>query len=103
LHGVTERNTPIQGSLPLTTGAIVAISIQEVAEVTRRQMIGLLMVFSPALNARNEKYTQQQCDAIEKQMKSIQSRLRQGYTAKQGRKYKSRMRELQLKRFRHCR
>lgn len=71
--------------------------------VTRRNVLWLLAVFSPALRARNEKLSQKQCDALDKKMKSIQSRLRQGYSAKQGRKYKARMRELQLKRFRHCR
>lgn len=75
----------------------------EVYVFTRRQMLCLLAIFSPALAARHAKFSPKQCAALEKRMKTIQSRLRQGYSAKQGRKYKAQMRDLQLKRFRHCR
>jgi len=71
--------------------------------VTRRQLLGLFVVFSPAINAKNQKLTEKQCDALDEKMAKIQSRLRQGYSARQGRKYKARMRELQLQRFRQCR
>jgi hypothetical protein len=71
--------------------------------MTRRHLLGLFFVFSPAINARDQTLTKKQCDALDKQMKRIQSRLRQGYSARQGRKYKARMRDLQLRRFRHCR
>jgi hypothetical protein len=71
--------------------------------MTRRHLLGLFFVFSPAINAKDQKLTKKQCDALDKQMKTIQSRLRQGYSARQGRKYKARMRELQLRRFRRCR
>jgi hypothetical protein len=36
-------------------------------------------------------------------MRRLESRLRQGHTAKQGRSLKRQARELQLKRFRGCR
>jgi len=36
-------------------------------------------------------------------MQKLQSRRRAGYSAKQGRRYKQQMRELQLKKFRQCR
>jgi hypothetical protein len=71
--------------------------------MTRRQLIGLLVCFAPAINARDQNLTKKQCDALDKQMTKIQSRLRQGYSARQGRKYKARMRELQLQKFRNCR
>jgi hypothetical protein len=71
--------------------------------VTRRQLFGLLVVVAPAINAKDQKLTKKQCAALDKQMATIQSRLRQGYSARQGREYKTRMRELQLQRYRHCR
>jgi hypothetical protein len=66
-------------------------------------LIGLFAAFTPAINARDQELTEKQCDALDKKMTKIQSRLRQGYSARQGRKYKAQMRDLQLQRFRHCR
>jgi hypothetical protein len=87
----------------LTSDVIVTISLDGVTDMTRRHLLGLFFVFSPTINARDQTLSKKQCDALDKQMKRIQSRLRQGYSARQGRKYKARMRDLQLRRFRHCR
>jgi hypothetical protein len=47
--------------------------------------------------------TGQQCRGIRKQLDSLQSQLRHGTTAKRGRKLRTQMRKLELRRFRGCR
>jgi len=70
--------------------------------MNRKQLIGLAMLLAPAINADNRKLSKDQCDTIDRKMKELQVRMRHGYSAKQGRRYRRRMRELQLRRFRQC-
>ncbi|MGI9342415.1 MAG: hypothetical protein ACR2QV_06165 [Gammaproteobacteria bacterium] len=68
----------------------------------RRQVLTLLLALLPAGASANHRFTREQCRRISERMKKLQSRLRQGYSAKQGRRYREKMRELQLQRFRKC-
>jgi len=70
--------------------------------MNRRQLIALAMLLAPAVAAEKAKLSRDQCDAIVRKMKTLQSRMRQGHSARQGRGYKRRMRELQLQKFRSC-
>ena len=70
--------------------------------MNRRQIILLATLLAPAVNAEKTKLSRDQCDTIDRQMKKLQSRMRQGHSARQSRTYKSRMRELQLRKFRGC-
>ncbi len=47
--------------------------------------------------------TEKKCAAIDRRLEKVQSRLRAGYSVKQGRKLKTRRRELEKQRFRQCR
>ena len=57
---------------------------------------------TPDVALGDHKLSRTECKAIGKKMNKLQSQLRQSHSAKQGRRYRQRMRELQLKRFRHC-
>jgi hypothetical protein len=64
----------------------------------------LLILFAAPGHADSRKNpSTERCAAISKRMRRLESRLRQGHTAKQGRSLKRQVRELQLKRFRGCR
>lgn len=67
-------------------------------------LLACSLIQAPLAHARRPpKLSKKQCKAIKQRMQKIQSRLRQGYSAKQGRRYHERLRELQLKKFRQCR
>jgi hypothetical protein len=68
----------------------------------RRQVLTLLLALLPPGAGAHHRFTREQCRRISERMKKLQSRLRQGYSAKQGRRYREKMRELQLQRFRKC-
>ncbi|TDJ43583.1 MAG: hypothetical protein E2O52_10100 [Gammaproteobacteria bacterium] len=62
-----------------------------------------LTVFGSATTARaHHKLGRKECHAIKQKMQKLQSRLRRGTSARQGRKIHAQMRELQLRRFRGC-
>lgn len=67
------------------------------------QLMPLLLLAKPVRADRPKKLNRKQCAAINKRIKRLDSRLRQGHSAKQGRAMKRQARELQLKRFRQCR
>ena len=69
---------------------------------TRRQVLALTFALLPGGVSAHHRFTREQCRRINEQMKKLQSRLRQGYSAKQGRRYREKMRELRLRRFRKC-
>ena len=54
--------------------------------------------FAPA----HHRFSQEQCTLLESKIDALQSRLRKGYSSKQGRRYRERMRELELERHRKC-
>ena len=43
------------------------------------------------------------CDKVKQQIRSIQAKMRNGYSASQGIRYEDRLRELKEKRYRLCR
>ena len=64
-----------------------------------------LVVFGTALTTTalgHHKLSRKECQAIKQKIQKLQSRLREGTTARQGRKIHTQMRELQLRRFRGC-
>jgi len=62
------------------------------------------MLFTvPGYAGEHKKLDKKKCAAIKHRIQRLESRLRRGHSAKQGRVMKRQVRELQLKRFRHCR
>lgn len=73
-------------------------------KLNRRSCLALLLCAPVAGRAaRKQKLSREQCRKLREQIDRIQSRLRAGYSAKQGRKLKARKRELELRRYRQCR
>jgi len=76
--------------------------------MTQRLLLALLAATTmvaavyPQHAPAHHRFTQQQCERVTQQINALQSRLRKGYSAKQGRRYRERMRELELKRHRNC-
>ncbi len=74
------------------------------AKLNRRTCLALLCCAPVAAHgARRRKLSQEQCRKLRAQLDRLQSRLRAGYSAKQGRKLRARKRELELRRYRQCR
>ena len=71
--------------------------------MNRRYFLILLVTALPATAARRKKLSREQCAALKKRIVKLQSKLRAGYSAKQGVKLRRRQRELELKRYRQCR
>jgi hypothetical protein len=69
----------------------------------RRDLLLLILLSVPGYAEKHKKLSKKSCATINKRIKRLESKLRQGHSAKQGRTMKRQARELQLKRFRHCR
>lgn len=71
---------------------------------TRRRALQMLIAVTLLTGDANShhKFDKQQCARISRKIIKLQSRLRRGYSARQGRRYREQMRELQLTRFRKC-
>jgi hypothetical protein len=69
----------------------------------RRDLFLLILFAVPGYADKRKKLSRERCADINKRIKRLESRLRQGHSAKQGRSLKRQARELQLKRFRGCR
>ena len=69
----------------------------------RRQLLWLLLFALPVAAERSSGLTDRQCDALRQRIRKLESSLRDGHSARQGRDWKRRIRELQLQRFRGCR
>ncbi len=69
----------------------------------RRELLFLLLFAAPVCAEKHKKLGKKKCAAIDRRIKRMESKMRQGHSAKQGRTMKRQVRELQLKRFRHCR
>lgn len=69
-----------------------------------RRFCGLMLVAAllPDLLPAHHRLSRPECDRLNERMRKLQSRLRQSHTARQGRAYRRRIRELQLERFRKC-
>jgi hypothetical protein len=50
----------------------------------------------------HHRLSREDCRRLNEQMEKLQSRLRQGHSGAQARRYREKMRELQLRRFRKC-
>ncbi len=61
-----------------------------------------IMATWPQFAPAHHRFSEEQCTRLERKIDALQSRLRQGYSAKQGRRYRERMRELELERHRRC-
>ena len=66
-------------------------------------LLFLLIVSQPGYTDSKAGLSQKKCAAISNNMRVLQSRLREGHSARQGRDWKRRMRELQMQRYRGCR
>lgn len=70
----------------------------------RRRLLWLALFFCTGFAADNQRAKRKhECAAIDRRIDRIRSQRRAGYTAKQGRKSKARLRELQQQRFTRCR
>ena len=67
----------------------------------RLLLIGIGFLLIPAASGHH-RLGKAECRRLREQIQKLQSRLRQGHSARQGRRYRERMRELELKRFRKC-
>ena len=76
----------------------------KVPDMTRRNLLfyALLMAL-PAMAERPVKLSKTQCKALARRIRKLESRLRDGHSARQGRSLNRQKRELQLQRFRGCR
>ena len=73
---------------------------------TRRTLLihGLLLGFlAPGAVAESRQARQRHCKKIKKRIAGIESRLRQGHSARTGRRYREKLRALELERYRRCR
>lgn len=72
--------------------------------VNRRRILQLLIAATllPGAVGSHHKLDKQDCARLTRKIRKLQSRLRRGYSARQGRRYRQQMRELQLTRFRKC-
>lgn len=55
-----------------------------------------------AVASGHHRLSREECQRLNEQMEKLQSRLRQGHSGSQARRYRAKMRELQLRRFRKC-
>jgi hypothetical protein len=69
---------------------------------TRKWILFLLMLVALPASANAQK-DKQACEKVKQQIRSIQARMRNGYSAAQGIRLDERMRELKKKRYRLCR
>lgn len=68
----------------------------------RRFLLQIVAALVPLAASGHHQLSKDECKRITQQMKSLQSRLRQAHSASQGRRYREKMRALQLQRFRKC-
>ncbi len=64
----------------------------------------LLLVFLCAAPAdASSKHDKAECAEVKEKIRTIESRMRSGYTRAQGERYEERLRELRAKRYKICR
>ncbi len=64
----------------------------------------LLLVLLCAANAdAGSKHDKAECAEVKEKIRTIESRMRSGYTRAQGERYEERLRELRAKRYKICR
>ncbi|MBT8444840.1 MAG: hypothetical protein KJO13_08830 [Gammaproteobacteria bacterium] len=68
-----------------------------------RRLFVLTIGLSLAVPASgHHRLSREECRRLKEQMENLQSRLRQRHSGSQSRRYREKMRELQLRRFRKC-
>ena len=67
------------------------------------QRLMLLLVLAAMQADADSKDDKAACDKVKQQIRSIQARMRNGYSAAQGIRYEERLRELKQKRYELCR
>lgn len=72
------------------------------AGLSRRRFLTALAALLPLSAGAHHRLSREQCRRLGERIRKLQSRLRQGYSARQGRRYRERMRELELEKFRKC-
>ena len=69
-----------------------------------RRLFLLGLAVLPAIGMPADRHEKRKtCDRINRNIRDVEKKLRAGYTAKQGRRYRQRMRELQEDYLRACR
>jgi len=66
-----------------------------------RILMLVLLIQAPVL--ADYKAERQACEAVKQKIRVIQAKMRDGYTAAQGIRYETRLRELKQKRYKLCR
>jgi len=66
-----------------------------------RMLLVLLMFHVPA--SAHEKSSKAECAEVKAQIRTIESKMRSGYSRAQGQKYEDKLRELKAKRYKLCR
>lgn len=65
-------------------------------------MLLLVLLGLSAAEAGNKR-DEAACAEVKEKIRTIESRMRAGYTRAQGERYENRLRELKAKRYKHCR
>lgn len=68
----------------------------------RAWMLLLLMAILTSAQA-HKKSDKAECDTVKEKIRTIESRMRSGYTRAQGERYEEQLRELRSKRYKVCR
>lgn len=63
----------------------------------------LLLVLATMQTAADTRHDEAACEKVKQQIRSIQTKMRNGYSAAQGIRYEERLRELKAKRYELCR
>jgi len=66
-----------------------------------RMLLVLLMFHAPV--SAHEKCSKAECAEVKAQIRTIESKMRSGYSRAQGQKYEDKLRELKARRYKLCR
>lgn len=69
----------------------------------RYLVLSTMLILVSASVSAHPRYSAARCAQLEQQIRRIHSQMRAGYSAKKGVRLADKLRELQLKRARHCR
>lgn len=88
----------------LPSAQIVGMSKEDdgTFDINRRLFSIAIGVLLTPMAIGHHRLSRDECRRLKEQMENLQSRLRQGHSASQARRYRQKMRELQLLRFRKC-
>ena len=65
--------------------------------------LSLLVLVTQSPAVAHDKCNKAECAALNEKIRTIESKMRSGYTRAQGERFESRLRELRAKRYRTCR